>query len=97
MVGYCTSHFKKAVCISCRPCVDVHKGGGESGPCGRMWTRGRRGQKRDFFVDIINGWPLTVRTWYLLCSIPFSMSRLAERLWRVSLEEELHKSLIIIL
>src|SRR6218665_1468689 len=27
-VGHCTSHFKRAVCISCRPCVDVHKGGG---------------------------------------------------------------------
>src|SRR6218665_2519671 len=26
--GNCTSHFKRAVCISCRPCVDVHKGEG---------------------------------------------------------------------
>src|SRR6218665_1981818 len=46
-VGHCTSHFKRAVCISCRPCVDVHKG--EEGPahvdaCGQ----GRGGQKRDF-------------------------------------------------
>src|SRR6218665_2573132 len=56
-VGHCTSHFKRAVCISCRPCVDVHKGEGGSGPCGRMWT-GEGGQKRDFFVDVINGWPL---------------------------------------
>src|SRR6218665_2301467 len=23
-----------------------------------MWTGGRGGQKRDFFVDVINGWPL---------------------------------------
>jgi len=34
--------------------VDVHKGG--SGPCGQ----GGGGQKRDFFVDFINGWPLIV-------------------------------------
>src|SRR6218665_2498158 len=51
-VGHRTSHFKRAVCISCRPCVDVHKGGGGSGPCGQG------GQKRNFFVDVINGWPL---------------------------------------
>src|SRR6218665_270650 len=62
-VGHCTctSHFKRAVCISCRPCVDVHKGGGGSGPCGRMWTEGGEGKKRDFFVDVINGWPHGVR------------------------------------
>ena len=42
--------------ISCRPCVDVHKGGG--GPahvdaCGQ-------GEVKNviFFVDVINGWPL---------------------------------------
>src|SRR6218665_270366 len=28
-VGHCSSHFKRAVCISCRPRVDVHKGGRE--------------------------------------------------------------------
>ena len=44
--------------ISCRPRVDVHKGGG--GPahvdaCGQ----GEEGRKPDFFVDVINGWPLT--------------------------------------
>ena len=39
--------------------MDVHKGGGGSGPCGRMWT-GEGGQKRDFFVDVINGWPLII-------------------------------------
>src|SRR6218665_3244805 len=33
-VGYCTSHFKRAGCISCRPCVDVHKGEGVR----PMWT-----------------------------------------------------------
>jgi len=32
------------------------QGGGGSGPCGRMWTGG---QKRDFYVDVINGWPHT--------------------------------------
>src|SRR6218665_3432420 len=47
-VDHCTSHFKRAVCISCRPCVDVHKGGGGSGPCGRMWTGGG-GSKTLFF------------------------------------------------
>jgi len=57
-VGHCTSHFKRAVCISCRPCVDVHRG--EGGPahvdaCGQGEGGG---QKRDFFVDVINGWPL---------------------------------------
>src|SRR6218665_1892629 len=45
-VGHCTSHFKRAVCISCRPCMD--KGGGRSGPCGRMWTGGR-GVKNGIF------------------------------------------------
>ena len=25
--GHCTSRFKRAMCISCRPHVDVHKGG----------------------------------------------------------------------
>src|SRR6218665_3293496 len=49
-VGQCTSHFKRAVCISCRlrPRVDVHKGGGGSGPCGPMWTEGR-GLKNPIF------------------------------------------------
>src|SRR6218665_3239715 len=26
--GHCTSRIKRAMCISCRPCVDVHKGVG---------------------------------------------------------------------
>src|SRR6218665_3764930 len=38
-VGHCTSHFKRAVCISCRPRVDVHKGWG--GGVRPMWTGGR--------------------------------------------------------
>ena len=46
--GHCISRFKRAVCISCRPHVDVHKGWRGSDPCGRMWTEGRGGQKRDF-------------------------------------------------
>ena len=37
--------------------MDVHKGGG--GPA--HVDRGEGGQKRDFFVDIINGWPLNER------------------------------------
>ena len=34
------------------------QGGMGSGPSGRMWTGGGS-QKPDFFVDVINGWPLT--------------------------------------
>ena len=45
--GHCTSRFKRAMCISCRPHVDVHKGE-ESGSCGRMWT-GRGESKIRFF------------------------------------------------
>src|SRR6218665_1988119 len=53
-VGHCTSHFKRAVCMSCQPCVDVHKG-----PPMFMDACGQgEGQKRDFFVDVKNGWPL---------------------------------------
>src|SRR6218665_3040246 len=40
-VGHCTSHFKRAVCISCRQCVDVHKGEGR-GPA--HVDRGEGGQ-----------------------------------------------------
>ena len=38
LVGHCrpTIRFKRAMCISCRPHVDVHKGQGGSGSCGRM-------------------------------------------------------------
>src|SRR6218665_1587867 len=39
-VGHRTSHFKRAVCISCRPCVDVHKGEGVR----PMWTHVDRGR-----------------------------------------------------
>jgi len=56
--GHCTSRFKRVMCISCRPHVDVHKGRGGSGLCGRMWTGGG-GQKSYSFVDVINGWPPT--------------------------------------
>ena len=38
--GHCTSRFRRAMCISCRPHVDVHKGEGSAGSCGRMWTGG---------------------------------------------------------
>ena len=47
-VGHCTSHFKRAVCISCRPSVDVHKGG--SGPCGRMCVDRGGGVKNVIFL-----------------------------------------------
>src|SRR6218665_386057 len=45
---YCFCLCVCAVCISCRPRADVHKGEG-FGPCGRMWTEGG-GQKLDFCV-----------------------------------------------
>jgi len=45
--GHCTSRFKKVMCISCRPHVDVHKGEGVDGSCGRIWTE-KGGQKPDF-------------------------------------------------
>src|SRR6218665_1269716 len=61
LVGHCTSHFKRAVCISCRPCVDVHKGGGGPTHVDACGQGARRGQKRDFFVDVINGWLLRHR------------------------------------
>jgi len=51
-------YFMSRVCISCQPHVDVHKGGGGSGPCEQ-----EGGQKPDIFVDVINGWPL------MLCNI----------------------------
>ena len=35
-------------------CGHPQGGSGGSGPCGQG-----EGQKRDFFVDVINGWPLT--------------------------------------
>ena len=56
--GHCrpTRSFKRAMCISCRPHVNVHKGRG-SGSCGRMWT-GERRVKIKFLVDVINGWTL---------------------------------------
>jgi len=44
--GHCTGRFKRAMCISFRPHVDVHKGGGGAWP---MWTHVNRGdQKPDF-------------------------------------------------
>ena len=39
--------------------MDVHKGGGEGGPA--HVDRGEGGQKRDIFVDVINGWPLMMK------------------------------------
>jgi len=45
--GHCASSFKRAMCISCRPHVDVHKGEG----VWLMWAlvdRGEGGQKPDF-------------------------------------------------
>ena len=51
--GHCTSRFKRAMCISCRPHVDVHKG---------VWLMWAGGSKSDFFADVINGWLLTFST-----------------------------------
>jgi len=52
-----TSHFKRAVCILCRPCVDVHRA--EGGPA--HVDRGRGVKNVIFFVNIINGWPLMIK------------------------------------
>src|SRR6218665_1880928 len=44
-------------------CGRPQGGRGWFGPCGCMWAGGERGgQKRDFFVDVINGWPLINRS-----------------------------------
>src|SRR6218665_1187541 len=37
--GHCTSRFKRAMCISCRPHVDVHEGEGAQ----LLWTHVDRG------------------------------------------------------
>src|SRR6218665_3750938 len=50
----------RAMCISCRPHVDFHKGYRGSSSRGRMLT-GEMGQKPDF-LDVINGWPLIMKT-----------------------------------
>ena len=44
--GHCTSHFKRVMCISCRPHVDVHKG-----------SCGQGSVKNLIFLDVINEWP----------------------------------------
>ena len=41
------------------------QGGWGVRPCGRMWTGGG-GQKRDIFVDVINGWPLRTCICYVV-------------------------------
>ena len=51
--------FKRAMCISCQPHVDVHKGEGGSAYVDAC-RQGEGGQKPDFFVDVINGWPLSL-------------------------------------
>src|SRR6218665_3910024 len=61
-VGHCSSRFKRAVSISCRPCVDVHKGRG-------LAHVDRGGQKPDFFVDVLNGWPLSMDVILCKCRI----------------------------
>ena len=38
--------------------MDVHKGEGGPAHVDACGQGGRGGQKRDFFVDVINGWPL---------------------------------------
>src|SRR6218665_2551724 len=55
-VGHCTSHFKRAVFIFCRRGVEVQKGGrADVDACGQG-----EGVKNVIFVDVINGWPLTL-------------------------------------
>jgi len=49
--GHCTSRFKRVMCISCRPHVDVHKGRSPA-HVDRGWI------KKMMFLDVINGWPL---------------------------------------
>ena len=72
---HCTSRFKRAMCISCRPHVDVHKWEG----VWLMWTlvdRGR-GSKIRFFVDVINGWPQSIRCFcFLLLTLDILIHRL---------------------
>jgi len=47
------------MCVSCQLYVGVHNGG--RGPAHvNAHGQGRGGQKYDFFVDVINGWSLTV-------------------------------------
>jgi len=40
--GHCTSRFKRAMCISCRPHVDIHK---EERGDWLMWTHVDRGEE----------------------------------------------------
>ena len=49
--GHCTSRFRRAMCISCRPHVDVHKG--ERGLAHVDACRQGEGKKSD--VDVIYG------------------------------------------
>ena len=58
--GHCTSRFRRAMCISCRQHVDVHKVEGGLAHVD-AWGQRRRGQNSDFFVDVINGWPLRIK------------------------------------
>jgi len=54
--GHCTSRFKRAMRIPCRPHGGVHKG------VRLMWTHvdGAGCQKPDFLVDVTIGWPHTI-------------------------------------
>src|SRR6218665_1399582 len=78
-VGHCTSRFKRAVYISCRPRVDVHMGGGGVRP---MWTGG---SKTGFFCGRHKWMALSNRAfsvagphsgmgylWHCACSLGFS-------------------------
>jgi len=62
--SHCTSRLRRVMCISCRPHVDVHKGGERSGSCGQG-----AGVKIQFFVDVINGWPLLSQLWLMSVQI----------------------------
>ena len=76
----CYSRFKRVMCISCRPHVDVHKGRG-SGSCGLMWTGG--GGQKPGFLDVINGWPQLLLLFIIMAqAMPLHAS--AARLWLLS-------------
>jgi len=62
--GHFTSRFKRAMFISCRPCVDVHKGRVRPN-----WTQGEVDQKHDLFWGVINGWPFTATNAFESCPV----------------------------
>src|SRR6218665_943890 len=56
-IGSPTFGLSREQCVFDVDRVWTSTGGGSGKP---MWTGRKGGQKRDFFVDVINGWPLCV-------------------------------------